>query len=331
MNNVTEFRVGHLYTNDQIRFALAVENLGGIRPSLRNDKALRHIAVLTTAETTSRNIGENPYRDRIEGDVLTYTAQGKEGDQLLTGRNKRLLEQYQAPIPLFGFINVGQQTYRFLGLLELLRHSQELQVDRRRTLRKVWLFEFRIHHECDLVPISESLSLTASLLVKSRAANPLTDLERVVESAMPDEQVAETRETVELRTALLDIDPYRFEKLIKVMMERNGFVNVTVTPRSADGGIDVNAYAAEENAFFAGCHVQVQAKRWRHAVGGVEMNHFRGALSTTARGLFVTTSHYTRAAILESRHSHKPSITLIDGPRLVSILHRSSIDLQSVV
>ena len=33
MSALAEFRVGELYTNDQIRFALSLENLGGIRPS----------------------------------------------------------------------------------------------------------------------------------------------------------------------------------------------------------------------------------------------------------------------------------------------------------
>jgi hypothetical protein len=155
-NSVTEFRVGDSYINDQIRFSLEVENLGGIRPYLGANKQVRHLAILTSAEGSQIERSENPYHDRIEGDVLTYTAQGKEGDQTLTGRNKRLLEQYQSPVPFFGFANIGRQTYRFLGLLELLRHSQEFQVDRRGNLRKVWLFELRIHHSPAVVPINEA-------------------------------------------------------------------------------------------------------------------------------------------------------------------------------
>ena len=92
MTPLQEFRVCELYTNDQIRFSLGLENLGGIRPSVDPQKSLRHVAILTVAEEAGRNRSENPYSDRIEGDVLTYTAQGREGDQQLTGRNKRLLE-----------------------------------------------------------------------------------------------------------------------------------------------------------------------------------------------------------------------------------------------
>ena len=132
MNKVTFFKVGETYTNDQIRFSLDLENLGGIRPSLDSNGNVRHVAIMTAAEDSGRLLSENPYRDRIEGNILIYTAQGREGDQALAGRNKRLVEQYAVPTPFFGFANIGRQTYRFLGLLELLRHYQENQADKKR-------------------------------------------------------------------------------------------------------------------------------------------------------------------------------------------------------
>ena len=70
-NQVKEFTVGSLYTNDQIRFALEVENLGGIRPSVDSQKNLRHLVIMTAAEDSGKVFTENPYRDRIEGDVMT--------------------------------------------------------------------------------------------------------------------------------------------------------------------------------------------------------------------------------------------------------------------
>ena len=71
---LTEFIVGEKYTNDQIRFALNVENLGGIRPSVDKNKKLNHLAILTTTEMYEKNISENPYKDRIENNILIYTA-----------------------------------------------------------------------------------------------------------------------------------------------------------------------------------------------------------------------------------------------------------------
>lgn len=108
----------------------------------------------------------------------------------------------------------------------------------------------------------------------------------------------------------------------RLMMERDGFVRVSVTKASGDGGIDLNAHVTESNDYFSGTHVQVQAKRWRHAVGSVELNKFRGALSSTAKGIFVTTSHFTRAAVAEAKHDAKPSISLVDGHRLSGIVQR---------
>ncbi len=328
VNKLTFFKVGETYTNDQIRLSLDLENLGGIRPSLDAQGNLRHVAIMTAAEDSGRLPSENPYHDRIEGGVLIYTAQGREGDQALAGRNKRLLEQYASPSPFFGFVNIGRQIYRFLGLLELLRHYQENQADTRGNVRKVWLFEFRIHTDPEIVPIDEAGPISASLLADSRRSNPLGSPEREL-APLPevrDEGAGTTAGDIEaVRFRLFQFTPYEFEHFIKLVLERSGFVNVSVTRASGDGGIDANAYVDEDNEFFAGTHVQAQVKRWRHAVGSPEINNFRGALSTTAKGVFVTTSHFTRAALAEARHESKPSIALVDGDKLAGIIVRKAI------
>lgn len=330
-NQTTIFQVGKTYTNDQIRFSLGVENLGGIRPSVDEKKNLRYVAIMTSAEESEKRFYENPYLDRIENDILIYTAQGRSGDQEITGRNKRLLEQYQTPIPFYGFANIGKQNYRFLGLLELLRHYQELQIDKQKATRKVWVFEFRIHQEPNVIPINLASEITAEFWRKSHEQQSLVEEEREIV-----EDIEETKtftpslvEVEDLRARLLQIPPYNFEHLVKEVMKANEFRDVSVTAASGDGGIDINAYVKDSNDFFAGTHVQVQVKRWRHSVGRVEINNFRGALSITAKGIFVTTGFFTRAALIEARHDYKPSITLIDGIKLSSILIRSKINPQS--
>jgi hypothetical protein len=327
MNKVTFFRVGETYTNDQIRFSLDLENLGGIRPSLDSRGDVRHVAIMTAAEDSGRLLTENPYRDRIEGDILVYTAQGREGDQALAGRNKRLVQQYSVPVPFFGFANIGRQTYRFLGLLELLRHYQENQADAKGHLRKVWLFEFRIHDLPEMVPIDEASSISASILAQSRRDGPAGKSEREVAPLAGEAQgpAASVEEAEVVRARLLQFTPYEFEHFIRLLLEKSGFVKVSVTRASGDGGIDLNAYVGEANEFFAGTHVQAQVKRWRHAVGSPEINNFRGALSTTAKGVFMTTSHFTKAALAEARHDAKPSIALLDGDKLAGIIIRNRI------
>jgi HJR/Mrr/RecB family endonuclease len=330
MNTVQDFVVGQKYSNDQIRYSLNLENLGGIRPSIGGDSKLRHLAVMTTLETARKRKQENPYEDRIEGDVLIYTASGKEGDQKLEGKNKRLLEQYAAPVPFFGFANEGKQVYHFLGLMELLRHYSEVQLDRAGNLRTVWLFEFRIHRQPEIVPIASAGAISASLIADSRARSPLETNDQTVVVPPPPEKERERVAFIEaeqLRAAFLTINPYRFEHLLRDLVMMRGFREVVVTKSSGDGGIDLSAYVPPEDDFFAGTFVQFQAKRWRHSVGSTEINSFRGALSGTAKGVFVTTSHFTKAAIEEGRHLNKPAITLIDGLRLARMVQGVSLDI----
>jgi hypothetical protein len=70
------FRVGELYSNAEIQDALEVGNAGGVRVKLGDDKSVRRV-VVTTTKAKSRIQSENPYHDRIEGDILTYTGAGK--------------------------------------------------------------------------------------------------------------------------------------------------------------------------------------------------------------------------------------------------------------
>lgn len=320
-HEVEFFTVGETYTNDQIRFSLSVENLGGIRPALDGQKNVRHVAILTAEKDSGRLFSDNPYKDRIEGDVLVYTAQGRVGDQTLAGRNKRLLEQYHIPVPFLGFSNIGKQSYRFLGLLELLRHYQERQVDRACGLRLTWVFEFRIHASPSVVPIAFARQIMAGIIANSDS-RPGTDaghIEAGQPSAMSEDSETLVRQEA-LRAQMLQLAPSGFEHFLHAVMQQTGFREVEVVGKSGDGGIDLNAIADESNYFFNGTHVQVQAKRWRHSVGNVEINHFRGAVSPRAKGVFITTGIFTPAAAKEAVHPNKPTITLMDGLRLAKLV-----------
>lgn len=214
----------------------------------------------------------------------------------------------------------------------MIRHYQETQTDKSEKLRKVWVFEFRIHHNPEVVPIQDAAAISATLIAESRQKNPLSPLEREV-TIISEEEIPRTPATnlelEQLRSRFLQMTPYGFEQFIKKVMEANGFTGVSVTKPSGDGGIDINAHVGESNDFFAGTHVKAQVKRWCHSVGSIEINNFRGALRTTAKGIFVTTSQYTRAAVLEAKHEYKPCITLIDGGLLSSLVVRSKLSVDS--
>src|SRR5271157_4629996 len=317
---IHSFEVGQMYTNDDLRFALSVENLGGIRPSVDSQGRVRHLAIITSDLECDRNISENPYADRIEGNVLTYTAAGREGDQALTGRNKRLVEQYHSPTPFFGFANVGRQRYRFLGLLQLVRHYRDVQADRKGSLRNVWMFEFLIHTSPATVRISEARSVVEELFGgTARDSEETQDPDTVSSSSVMG---FDSLELERIRSKMLVIPPREFEQFIARLFELSGFERVRMTAFQGDGGIDLNAYVGAEDPFFTGTHIQAQVKRWRHTVSNIEINGFRGALASTAKGIFVSTGYFSRAAVQEAAGVAKPSISLIDGRRLAALCIR---------
>lgn len=178
--------VGELYSNEEIFKSFNVANAGGLRFRVENG-SINH-AVLMTSVPLARKAKENPYHDRIENGILTYTAAGREGDQTLSGMNKRLPTQLALDFPIHGFLivanrndkTVGPKRWQYLGLLEYVRHFPDTPLDTRGALRKVWIFEFRIHGEHSHVPIEFDQRLMSEILAESRIQNPSSEEERTV-------------------------------------------------------------------------------------------------------------------------------------------------------
>jgi hypothetical protein len=318
--------VGQLYSNEEIFRSLKVSNAGGIRLALQGKAVLR--AIIMTAPQELHGSGENPYQDRIEAGTLTYTAAGKLGEQTLGGANHRLIEQTSFQFPIHGFLliasrrnkSVGPERWKYLGLLEYLRHYPDIQLDAKGNVRRVWLFEFKIHDDQKIVPLALDTKISMQLLGESRlerADNPGDD--EIVGGA--DVSHIENMEKIELvRGKLLAMDPRNFEVFIKDLLVHCGFSDVCVTKFSADGGIDVQARVGGGIWMFENTLVQVQAKRWLHSVGRKEVAELRGSLQSFARGAVVTTSHFSKAALNEAGEEGKSPITLVDGVRLSRIV-----------
>jgi hypothetical protein len=318
--------VGQLYSNEEIFSSLKVSNAGGIRVSLQDNAVLR--AVIMTSVQGAHSAGENPYHDRLEAGVLTYTAAGRLGQQTLAGVNNRLIEQKTFNFPIHGFVliasrrdrSVGPKRWKYLGLLEYVRHYPDTQLDADGKVRKVWLFEFRIHHDPEVIPLAIEAAISSELLAASRlrAATDSDDDEIIDENS---HQKADNVERIEhVRSKLLAMEPQNFELFIKELLLHCGFSDVCVTRFSADGGVDVNARAGSRIWAFENTLVQVQAKRWLHSVGRKEVAELRGSLQPFARGAVVTTSHFSKAAINEASEAGKNPITLVDGFRLSKVV-----------
>ena len=122
----------------------------------------------------------------------------------------------------------------------------------------------------------------------------------------------------ELLAVLMKMNPASFERLSQRLLREAGFVSVTVTGRSGDGGIDgLGVYRLSLLSF----PVFFQCKRYQGSVGSSAVRNFRGAMAGRGdKGLLITTGSYTADARQESTRDGAPPIDLIDGDRLCELL-----------
>lgn len=344
MNNTSlqVFKPGEDYTHEEIYRSLGVGNAGGIRVKIAPDGTVER-AVLLTSVPNAHSAGENPYHDRIEGDILVYTGAGQEGHQALEGQNRRLLDQPAEKFPIYCFLllgsrrnkQLGPRRWRFLGLISYLRHYTEIQVDTRDNPRDVWIFEFRVYSSFESLAVDHDRSLMLDLMVEQESRYPSgPDDSNVVmkdpNTALLHQETALDPIVLEqVRTRLLSLSPEMFEHLIRNALLASGFSEVHVTRFNQDGGVDINALAGEQMWPLRNMLLQVQAKRWLHTVGRREVAELRGSLQPHARGAVVTTSHFSRAALNAAVEAGKQPIVLVGGHEFARIVYLHKVSFPS--
>lgn len=123
----------------------------------------------------------------------------------------------------------------------------------------------------------------------------------------------------ELLTTLMKMEPVAFERLAQRILRESGFIQVEITGRSGDGGIDGRGIMRLGGLL--SFHVIFQCKRWQGAVGSNQVRDFRGAMVGRAdKGLLITTGTFTQDAIREATRDGAPAIDLIDGDQLLEKL-----------
>lgn len=125
----------------------------------------------------------------------------------------------------------------------------------------------------------------------------------------------------ELLKTLTKIEPDAFERFIQRMLRESGFIQVEVTGRSGDGGIDGKGIMRLGGLL--SFHVIFQCKRYQGSVSSSQVRDFRGAMVGRAdKGLLITTGTFTKDATREATRDGAPAIDLIDGDVLVDQLKR---------
>ncbi|WP_374594640.1 restriction endonuclease [Aquabacterium sp.] len=147
--------------------------------------------------------------------------------------------------------------------------------------------------------------------------------------AAPEERIEQTLKlahedlAAELISTVKSCDPEFFERLVVKLLLKMGYGGShqeagQAVGRSGDGGIDgvINEDRLGLDAIY------IQAKRWEGSVGEGPIRDFKGALDAKGahKGVFITTSTFTPAAVQAARNSRSYRIVLIDGARLAQLM-----------
>lgn len=117
----------------------------------------------------------------------------------------------------------------------------------------------------------------------------------------------------QLTQVLLSMSPDAFERLCRRLLRESGFIEVEVTGRSGDGGID--GHGILRMGGLISFPVVFQCKLYRKNVPAEEVRAFRGALARqgVTNGLLITTSNFTRQAKEE----------VVGGTQNIDLIHGS--------
>lgn len=129
----------------------------------------------------------------------------------------------------------------------------------------------------------------------------------------------------DLLEKLKTIDPYFFEKVILILLKRMGYGDFIETSKTGDGGID--GIINEDKLGLD--KIYIQAKRYgENKVREKDIRNFIGAMSgDTSKGVFVTTTDFDQGAIKKAHDAHH-TIILIDGKKLVDLMHEYNVGIQ---
>lgn len=134
----------------------------------------------------------------------------------------------------------------------------------------------------------------------------------------------------ELMTEVMKLEPGEFEKLVVKLLLKMGYGSGIdeagkVTKLSGDGGID--GIIKEDQLGFSS--IYIQAKQWAldNTVGRPEIQKFAGALQgeKATRGLFITTTKFSKEARQYADNLHQSNIVLIDGETLTHLMIKNNL------
>jgi restriction system protein len=131
----------------------------------------------------------------------------------------------------------------------------------------------------------------------------------------------------ELREHFRTMNPYRFEQVVRDLLEAMGYEDVTVTRASGDYGVDV---VATVQFGITTITEVVQVKRRQETIQRPILDQLRGALPyyKALRGTIITLGTFSSGCINAAFYVGAAPISLIDGEKLLDLLIKYNIGMK---
>lgn len=130
----------------------------------------------------------------------------------------------------------------------------------------------------------------------------------------------------ELADYLSTMNPFKFEALIKFLLEEMGYNDVEVTSPTNDKGVDV---IANIQLGISSVREVVQVKRHKGNINRVVLDQLRGSLHrfNAVRGTIITIGGFSKGTLDAAFERGAAPVTLIDGSKLLKLLEENDIGL----
>lgn len=160
---------------------------------------------------------------------------------------------------------------------------------------------------------------------------PKDDKEKIPEEHIQD---FHRRHLLEVERALIDkmlnVEAVFFEQLVLDLLLKMGYgSHGSISPRKkgADGGID--GEILQDKLGFDRIYTQAKRYSLKKSVQVSEVRDFVGALKNISKGVFITTSRFTKQAKEYALEQQQKSLVLIDGEQLAKLMIEFGLGVQN--
>ena len=215
--------------------------------------------------------------------------------------------------------------------IELRRHCEGIDFPSAYKVK-----DFYIHHTCDRENYY-SLLKESSYDYNGNPSNHSND-DPETEEMLPEEKMVDAYKLYidDFKAMLIDrirnCHPSFFEKLVVDILLAMGYgfdkTAGQVIGKSHDGGID--GIISEDKLGLSLIYVQAKRNDKGNNIGRPLIQGFIGAMQKAEKGVFITTSQFTKEAIDFANAETRKHVRLIDGDTLVDLIVKYGIGLELV-